>query len=132
YTGTYAGNRQITMTVIEPTNGSTVGFMAKARELGYETAEEQFVRRQKAGREAQLQYEKAQLQYESEQRLKDQEAERILKAGRGSKVCKSEGRFMHIGFVNDFAGKNIQIQVQHVHFKGAPTRRPGGFTPHIT
>src|SRR5690606_26519634 len=63
YTGTYAGNRQITMTVIEPTNGSTVGFMAKARELGYETAEEQFVRRQKAGREAQLQYEKAQLQY---------------------------------------------------------------------
>lgn len=125
YTGTYSGNRETTMTVIEPINRNNVEFVEKARELGYETAEEQFVKRQRAG-------ENAKLQYEATQRIKNQEAQRILESGRGSKICKVEGNYVYVGFVNDISGDNIQIAVQNIHLKGAPNIRPGGFKPHVT
>jgi len=124
YTGTYAGNRETTMTVIEPVQSNTPGFMAKARELGYRTAEEEYARRQKQGQEALA-------RYEEELRQKDQNAQAILDSGRGTRICRVDGPYVYIGYVDDISGNNIKILVQNMYLESAPNIRPGGFKSHV-
>jgi len=123
--GTYAGNIEVALTVIEPTIINNDEFIAKARELGYVSKQEKLA-------EALRLQEEERIKFEHYQTRMRENAKRIVESGRGTQVCSTKGRFFYIGIVTNIAGEKVQIVVQDMFLKGSSTIRPSGFQPHFT
>jgi hypothetical protein len=122
---------QVTVTVIEPTKGTTdPTYMARLSEEGYATA----ARRQEMQRNAQLDAQQQAELARHEAALRNQELAAELPRMRriGARVCRAQPETTFVGFVESMTDEKLQIRVVDAFVTRTPRIRYSDFRPHIT
>ena len=105
------------------------GYISALRKVGYLTLREQADAAMERERTAQ---ENDRIAREKAKREQERVAEEMpLLTSRGTKICRTNGEWLYIGFVEDAANHKIQIRVADMRYASDPSSgmRPGGFAP---
>ncbi len=107
------------VTVLEPTGDKTNNYYMRAlRQHGFKTT-------------ADIENAKKYIKEQARQNALQLERDMPMMKKIGTKICKDERRYTHVGYVERVAEEKIQIRVANIHMKGRPNLQPGGFTPSI-